>query len=79
MADTKFTALGLSGSGKTCYLLGMYHEMSGGVHGFTLATTNQAATKLEDWMYQLDDETGMDRFPSGTSLTEFTNYWFDLN
>lgn len=78
MADTKFTGLGMSGSGKTCYLLGMYHEMSDGIRGFTLATTNQAATKLEDWMDQLDDETGMDRFPAGTSLTEFSDYSFKL-
>lgn len=53
MVDTKFTALGISGSGKTCYLLGMYHKMSESVNGFTLATTNQAATKLEDWMMKL--------------------------
>ena len=79
MADTKFTALGMSGSGKTCYLLGMYHEMSQGVRGFTLATTNQVATKLDDWMDQLDYETGMDRFPAGTSLTEFSDYSFKLS
>ena len=79
MADTRFTAVGLSGSGKTCYLLGMYYEMCVGINGFTLVTTNRAATKLEDWMDQLDDETGMDRFPVGTSLTEFSNYSFKLN
>lgn len=79
MADTKFTALGLSGSGKTCYLLGMYYEMCVGINGFTLVTTNEAASKLERWMDQLDDEVGQDRFPSGTSLTEFTNYCFELN
>ena len=54
MADTRFTALGMSGSGKTCYLLGMYYEMCVGVRKFTLVTTNQAASKLEDWMDQLD-------------------------
>lgn len=79
MVDTRFTAVGLSGSGKTCYLLGMYYEMCVGINGFTLVTTNRAATKLEDWMDQLDDETGMDRFPVGTSLTEFSNYSFKLN
>ncbi len=79
MADTRFTALGMSGSGKTCYLLGMYYEMCVGVRKFTLVTTNQAASKLEDWMDQLDDETGMDRFPAGTSLTEFSDYSFKLS
>lgn len=79
MADTRFTALGLSGSGKTCYILGMYYEMVTGVKGFTLKTLNQTASKLEDWMDKLDDETGADRFPAGTGLTEVSNYEFDLN
>lgn len=79
MADTRFTALGLSGSGKTCYILGMYYEMVTGVKGFTLKTLNQTASKLEDWMDRLDDETGADRFPAGTGLTEVSNYEFDLN
>lgn len=79
MADTRFTALGLSGSGKTCYVLGMYYEMVTGVKGFTLKTANQTASKLEDWMDKLDDETGADRFPAGTGLTEVSDYEFDLN
>lgn len=79
MADTRFTALGLSGSGKTCYILGMYYEMVTGIKGFTLKTLNQTASKLEDWMDRLDDETGADRFPAGTGLTEVSNYEFDLN
>lgn len=79
MADTRFTALGMSGSGKTCYLLGMYYEMCVGVRGFTLVTTNQMASKLEDWMDQLDEETGTDRFPAGTALTESTDYSFKLS
>lgn len=79
MADTRFTALGTSGSGKTCYLLGMYYEMCVGIRGFTLVTTNQAANKLEAWMDKLDDETGMERFPAGTALTEVTDYSFKLS
>lgn len=79
MADTRFTALGMSGSGKTCYVLGMYYKMCVGANGFTLTTTNQDASKLEDWMDRLDDETGPDRFPSGTTLTEVTDYSFKLN
>ena len=55
MADTRFTGLGLSGSGKTCYVLGMYYEMCVGLRGFTLTTTNQTASKLENWMDELDD------------------------
>ncbi|MDE6034794.1 MAG: hypothetical protein K2G36_02675 [Ruminococcus sp.] len=79
MADTRFTALGLSGSGKTCYVLGMYYEMVTGMKGFTLKTANETASKLEDWMDKLDDETGADRFPAGTGLTEVSNYAFDMN
>lgn len=79
MADTRFTGLGLSGSGKTCYVLGMYYEMCVGLRGFTLTTTNQTASKLENWMDELDEKSGKERFPAGTSLTEFTNYSFMLN
>lgn len=79
MADTRFTALGMAGSGKTCYILGMYYKMCIGVHGFTLETTNQTATKLEDLMDKLDDETGKNRFPMGTTLTEVPDYSFKLN
>lgn len=79
MADTRFTALGLSGSGKTCYVLGMYYEMCVGVKGFTLTTENETASLLETWMDKLDDETGADRFPSGTALNEFKNYSFNLS
>lgn len=79
MATTTFTALGMSGSGKTCYVLGMYYEMCVGVRGFNLVTSNDAAYKLEEWMEILDDETGADRFPAGTGLTEVTNYNFSLS
>ena len=79
MADTRFTALGMSGSGKTCYVLGMYYEMCVGVRKFNLVTTNSNASLLEEWMDKLDDETGMNRFPSGTALTEVTDYSFKLN
>ena len=78
MADTRFTALGMSGSGKTCYVLGMYYEMSVGIRGFNLVTNNNTAYKLEAWMDKLDEETGADRFPAGTGLTEVTDYGFML-
>lgn len=79
MADTRFTALGLSGSGKTCYVLGMYYDMCVGIKGFTLTTENQTASKLDDWMDKLDDETGIDRFPAGTPLTDIPDYCFKLH
>lgn len=40
MAGRKFTILGETGSGKTCYLLGMYYEMGMSVAGYTVVATN---------------------------------------
>lgn len=78
-SDTRFTALGMSGSGKTCYVLGMYYEMCVGVRGFTVVTQNEMATKLERWMDKLDDNVGQDRFPAGTGLTVVEDYGFKLS
>ena len=79
MEDARFTALGLSGSGKTCYVLGMYYEMCVGVRGFTISTQNSTSAKLDRWMDKLDDEIGPDRFPAGTDTTTVEDYRFNLN
>lgn len=76
--NTRFTALGMSGSGKTCYVLGMYYQMITGYKGFSLKADGDSISKLETWMDQLDDETGQDRFPAGTGLTEVSDYQFKL-
>ena len=34
MADTRITILGMSGAGKTCYLLGLYYKMGSGMKGW---------------------------------------------
>lgn len=78
MEDARFTALGISGSGKTCYVLGMYYEMCIGVRGFTLATQNSTSGKLDRWMDKIDDEIGQDRFPAGTDTTTVDDYRFSL-
>lgn len=80
MASTKtrFTALGMSGSGKTCYVLGMYYQMITGHKGFSLKAGADSLSRLEGWMDKLDDETGADRFPAGTALTEVSDYEFKL-
>lgn len=75
---TRFTALGMSGSGKTCYVLGMYYQMITGHKGFSLKAGSDSVSKLEAWMDNLDDETGEDRFPAGTGLTEVSDYEFKL-
>ena len=79
MADSRFTTLGMAGSGKTCYILGMYYEMCVGKRGFALKTTNETASKLELWMDKLDEEEGQERFPAGTGLTEVSDYSFKLS
>lgn len=79
MAETRFTAIGMTGSGKTCYVLGMYYEMCVGIKGFSLVTKNQTASLLEDWMDKLDDVVGKERFPAGTSLTDVRDFYFQLN
>ena len=79
MEDAIFTALGLSGSGKTCYVLGMYYEMCVGVRGFTISTQNSTSAKLDRWMDKIDDETGPDRFPAGTDTTTVEDYCFNLS
>ncbi len=79
MEDARFTALGLSGSGKTCYVLGMYYEMCVGVRGFTISTQNSTSAKLDRWMDKIDDESGPDRFPAGTDTTTLEDYCFNLS
>ena len=75
---TRFTALGMSNSGKTCYVLGMYYQMITGYKGFSLKAGGNMVTTLEDWMDKIDDNTGQDRFPAGTAVTESKDYEFKL-
>ncbi len=69
MSDShKFTILGEQGSGKTCYLLGMYYEMSMGVAGFTVKAKNNDDDQKLASRYEIlkDKSRGVGRFPSGT-------------
>ena len=73
----KFTALGLSGSGKTCFMAGMYYKMAGGLEGYTLKADDDDAVKLETYYRQMTNtNAGMDRFPGGTNQS--TEYGFEL-
>lgn len=77
MADTTITILGTTGAGKTCYLVGMYYEMSAGMEGYTLTTDDDTDVKLQKLYERLCDETlGMDRFPTGTD--NMSEYEFNL-
>lgn len=69
MSETrKFTILGETGSGKTCYLLGMYFEMSAGVAGYTIIAENEDDNRHLTQRYEMlnDKSRGASRFPAGT-------------
>lgn len=78
MAETQITILGMSGAGKTCYLLGLYYKMGSGLKGYTIATDDDTDVQLRDRYKRLCDVT-LDkarRFPAGTD--NISNYVFDL-
>ena len=78
MADTQFTILGMSGAGKTCYLLGLYYKMGSGLRGYTIVSDEDTDVQLRDRYARLCDvNLEMDkRFPAGTDNT--SQYEFDL-
>ena len=55
MGDTQLTILGMSGSGKTCYLLGLYYKMVAGLKGYTLKTDDDTDVLLRDRYTKLSD------------------------
>lgn len=78
MADTQITILGMSGSGKTCYLLGLYYRMGSGLKGYTITTDDDTDVNLRDRYARLCD-VSLDlekRFPAGTD--NISKYEFDL-
>lgn len=72
--DTKFTAIGTSGSGKTCYLIGMYNEMAIGVNGFLVTASNSQSEQLVGWIDQLSEDN---LYPNGT--VDIEDYRFSLS
>lgn len=78
MADTQMTILGMSGSGKTCYLLGLYYKMVAGLKGFGLTSDDDTDVELRDRFAKLRDVTlaKEERFPAGTDNT--SKYTFNL-
>jgi GTPase SAR1 family protein len=66
-AEVKITMLGASGTGKTCYMLGLYAVMQLGLQGFTLSTTDpDEDLRLSNMWEQLVEAEGSDRWPPGT-------------
>lgn len=74
----QFTFLGESGSGKTCYLLGMYNELAAGIGGYSITADDELDTKLQD-MYDRLFDTSLekeDRFPAPSD--KFDEYEFKV-
>jgi hypothetical protein len=84
MEDTiRITMLGDTGSGKTCYMLGMYAVMREGVGGFTFTTRDEDPDvdmdlELSERWERLVNETGPARWPMPNDNTTIT-YEFDFN
>lgn len=71
-SNYKFTILGETGSGKTCYLLGMYYEMAMGVAGYNLVTKNPDDDKNLTLRYEIlnDKKRGKSRFPDPSDVMQ---------
>lgn len=66
--NVKFTVLGNKGSGKTCYLLGMYYQMCSGNCGYTVYADDDDDIELKmRYQKMCDSEQDYeDRFPAAT-------------
>ena len=59
----QFTALGLSGSGKTTFMAGMYYKMTAGVDGYTIKADDDDSVSLTAYYDRLaDGNRAVDRF-----------------
>lgn len=77
MDSINITMLGMTGSGKTCFLSGMYYQMSSGIQGYTLSSDDETDIQLRNkWKKMSDRSSGANRFPVGTDSIE--TYRFTL-
>jgi hypothetical protein len=77
-ADMKITMLGASGTGKTCFMVGMYSVMREGVRGFTFNADPDLDLKLSDDWDHLVETDGEDRWPPPTGNKPIP-YAFDFS
>ena len=77
MIHERITMLGTNGAGKTCFLVGMYADMSGGRRGFTFSTNPDDDLDLSDKWSRLI-EAGPDRWPLPTGAQP-KSYTFGFN
>lgn len=80
MEERKFTILGETGSGKTCYLLGMYKKMTMGIAGYSVVIEDkEVENKFADRYNKLADKAlGANRFPKGTEKEDTETITFTL-
>lgn len=78
MSEINILVLGGKGTGKTCFMLGMYDDMRIGYGGFTFSATDvDVDRKLVDNFRKLTDSKGEDRWPLPNE--GITEYEFNLN
>ena len=77
MIRERITMLGTTGAGKTCFLVGMYADMSGGRRGFTFSTNPDDDLDLSNKWSRLV-EAGRDRWPPLT-VDQPKSYTFGFN
>lgn len=70
MNKARITILGMTGAGKTCYIMGMYDEMLNGIDGYTIVCKNgEDAVQLGNMVKNINNLSlrPEDRFPRGTN------------
>ena len=81
MESSKFAILGEDGSGKTCYLLGMYYEMSMDTANYMVVATDPVTDRiLMKRCERLKDKSrGRDRFPDANDYVQEFNFnlWYN--
>ena len=77
MIHERITMLGTTGAGKTCFLVGMYADISGGRRGFTFSTNPDDDLDLSGKWDRLI-EAGPDRWPAPTG-DQPKSYTFGFN
>ena len=80
MGESRIMMFGTSGSGKTCYMLGMFAEMSIHINNYSLITAhpNEAVHLRRLWRL-LTEEGTTRQWPEGTADEEVRKYTFQLN
>ncbi len=78
MKHTQFIMLGMTGTGKTCYLLGTYKKLLCGKKGFSITTDDDTDLDLRRRYDRISDcSLGTERFPQKTNQPEV--FKFSLN